>query len=83
MKQLGTQVKFCWSGDHNNQTADNAFSVPWYFFDMELEPVGFIWNNILGLVGFAVNDSFLHLYAWLFTFSVLLSLHFCHLEIQV
>ena len=37
--QFGTQVKFRWSRDHNNRTADNAFSAPWYFSEMELEPV--------------------------------------------
>ena len=37
-KQFGTQVKFRWSRDHNNRTADNAFSAPWYYSEMELEP---------------------------------------------
>ena len=37
--QFGTQVKFRWSRDHNNRTADNAFSAPWYYSKMELEPV--------------------------------------------
>ena len=36
--QFGTQVKFRWSRDHN-RTAENAFSAPWYFSEMELEPV--------------------------------------------
>ena len=39
LKQFGTQVKFCWSRDHNNWTAENAFSTPWYYSEMELEPV--------------------------------------------
>ena len=39
LDQFGTQVKFRWSRDHNNRTADNAFSAPWYFSEMELEPV--------------------------------------------
>ena len=38
-KQFGTQVKFRWSRDHNNRTADNAFSAPWYYSEMQLEPV--------------------------------------------
>ena len=37
-KQFGTQVRFCWSRDHNNRTAENAFSTPWYFSEMEFEP---------------------------------------------
>ena len=37
--QFGTQVKFRWSRDHNNRTADNAFSAPWYYSEMETEPV--------------------------------------------
>ena len=37
--QFGTQVNFRWSRDHNNRTAENAFSAPWYFSEMELEPV--------------------------------------------
>ena len=37
--QFGTQVKFRWSCDHNIRTADNAFSTPWYYSEMELEPV--------------------------------------------
>ena len=37
--QFGTQVKFRWSRDHNNRTAENAFSAPWYYSEMELEPV--------------------------------------------
>ena len=37
-EQFGTQVKFCWSRDCNNRTAENAFSAPWYFSEMELEP---------------------------------------------
>ena len=36
--QFGTQVKFRWSHDHNNRTAENAFSAPWYYSEMELEP---------------------------------------------
>ena len=39
LQQFGTQVKFRWSRDHNNRTAENAFSTPWYYFEMELEPV--------------------------------------------
>ena len=39
LTQFGTQVKFHWSRDHNNQTAENAFSAPWYYSEMELEPV--------------------------------------------
>ena len=35
---LFTQVKFCWSRDRNDRTADNAFSAPWFFSEMELEP---------------------------------------------
>ena len=37
--QFGTQVKFRWSRDHNNRPAENAFSAPWYYSEMELEPV--------------------------------------------
>ena len=37
--QFGTQVKFRWSRDHNNRTADNAFSASWYYSEMKLEPV--------------------------------------------
>ena len=37
--QFGTRVKFRWSRDHNNRTAENAFSAPWYYSEMELEPV--------------------------------------------
>ena len=36
--QFGTQVRFCWSRDRNNRTAENAFSAPWYFSEMEFEP---------------------------------------------
>ena len=36
--QFGTQVRFRWSGDRNNRTAENAFSAPWYFSEMEFEP---------------------------------------------
>ena len=36
--QFGTQVRFCWSCDRNNRTAENAFSAPWYFSEMEFEP---------------------------------------------
>ena len=35
--QFGTQVRFRWSRDRNNWTAENAFSAPWYFSEMELE----------------------------------------------
>ena len=44
---------------------------------------GFASNNILGLVVLAGNDGFLDLMCDQSHFSVLLSLHFCHLEIQV
>ena len=37
--QFGTQVKFRMSRDHNNRTAENALSAPWYYSEMELEPV--------------------------------------------
>ena len=37
--QFGTQVKFRCSRDHNNRSEENAFSVPWYYSEMELEPV--------------------------------------------
>ena len=37
--QFGTLVKFRWSDDHNNRTAENTFSAPWYFSEMELVPV--------------------------------------------
>ena len=37
--QFGTQVKFRWSRDHNNRTVENAFSAPWYYSEMEIEPV--------------------------------------------
>ena len=36
--QCGTKVKFRWSHDHNNRTAENTFSTPWYYSEMELEP---------------------------------------------
>ena len=36
--QFGTQVKFCWSRDRNDRTSDNAFSAPWFFSEMGLEP---------------------------------------------
>ena len=36
--QFGTQVRFRWSRDRKNRTADNAFSAPWYFSEMEFEP---------------------------------------------
>ena len=36
--QFGTQVRFRWSRDRNNRTAENAFSAPWYFSEMESEP---------------------------------------------
>ena len=44
---------------------------------------GFASNNILGPVVLAVNDGFPHLMCDQSHFSVLLSLHFCHLELQV
>ena len=87
--QFGTQVKFRWSRDHNNRTAENAFSAPWYYSEMELKPVAgwfrarFRMDQHSGTGALAVNDGFLSLYVWSFTFAVLLSLHFCHLEIQV
>ena len=37
--QFGTQFKFRWSRYHNNRTAENAFSAPWYYSEMKLEPV--------------------------------------------
>ena len=37
--QFGTQVESHRSRDHNSQAAVNAFSAPWYFSEMELEPV--------------------------------------------
>ena len=37
--QSGTQVNFRWPCDDNNQTAENSFSAPWYYSEMELEPV--------------------------------------------
>ena len=36
--QFGTQVKCRWSRDRNDRTAENAFSAPWFFSEMELEP---------------------------------------------
>ena len=36
--QFGTQVKFRWSRDRNDRTAENAFFAPWFFSEMELEP---------------------------------------------
>ena len=36
--QFGTQVKFRWSRDRNDRTAENAFSAPWFFSEIELEP---------------------------------------------
>ena len=36
--QFGTQVKFCWSCDRNDRTAENAFSAPCFFSEMGLEP---------------------------------------------
>ena len=30
--------QFRWSRDRNNRTAENAFSAPWFFPEMELEP---------------------------------------------
>ena len=38
LTQFGTQVKFRWSRDRNDRTAENAFSAPWFFPEMELEP---------------------------------------------
>ena len=37
--QLGTQAESHRSRDHNGQAAVNGFSAPWYFSEMELEPV--------------------------------------------
>ena len=37
--QFGTQAKSHRSLDHNSQAAVSAFSAPWYFSEMELEPV--------------------------------------------
>ena len=37
-RQFGTQVRFRWSRDRNNRIAENAFSAPWYFSEMEFEP---------------------------------------------
>ena len=36
--QFGTQVKCRWSRDRNDRTAENAFSAPCFFSEMELEP---------------------------------------------
>ena len=36
--QFGTQVRCRWSRDRNDRTAENAFSAPWFFSEMELEP---------------------------------------------
>ena len=36
--QFGTQINFRWSRDRNDRTAENAFSAPWFFSEMELEP---------------------------------------------
>ena len=36
--QFGTQVKFRWSRDRNDRTAENAFFPCWFFSEMELEP---------------------------------------------
>ena len=36
--QFGTQVKFRWSRDRNDRAAENAFSTPWFFSEMELKP---------------------------------------------
>ena len=63
--QFGTQVKFRWSRDRDDRTAENAFSRPGIFLRWNnLQHVdfsqGFVWNNILGLVVLAVNDGFLH-----------------------
>ena len=85
--QFGTQVKFCWSRDRNDRTAENAFSAPWFFLrrNWNLQQVdfsqGFASKNILGLVVLAVNDGFLHLHA--FVISPFFCLHFDHLEIQI
>ena len=37
--QFGTQAESHQSCDHNSQAAVNGFSEPWYFSEMELEPV--------------------------------------------
>ena len=37
--QFGTQVESHQSRDHNSQAVVNAFSAPWYFSEVELEPV--------------------------------------------
>ena len=36
-QQFGIQVESPGSCDHNSQAAANAFSVPWYFSEVELE----------------------------------------------
>ena len=36
--QFGTQVIFRWSRDRNDRTAENAFSAPCFFSEMELKP---------------------------------------------
>ena len=36
--QFGTQVKLRWSRGRKDRTAEDAFSAPWYFSEMELEP---------------------------------------------
>ena len=36
--KFGTQVKFRWSRDRNDRSAENVFSAPWFFSEMELEP---------------------------------------------
>ena len=86
--QFGTHVKFRWSRDRNDLTAENAFSAPCFFFlrwNSNLQQVdfsqGFASNNILGLVVLAVNDGFLHLHTCVI--SPFFCLHFCHLEIQI
>ena len=38
-QQFDTQVNFAGKHDHNNRTAESAFSDPWNFSEMELEPV--------------------------------------------
>ena len=85
--QFGTQVKFRWSRDRNDRTAENAFSAPWFFlrWNSNLQQIdfsqGIASNNILGLAVLAVNDGFLHLHTCVI--SPFFCLHFCHLEIQI
>ena len=37
--KFGTQVESHRSSDHNSLAAVSGFSAPWYFSEMELEPV--------------------------------------------